>query len=99
MEEKHSIKIHDECATEYDQQVREYGWFGHEILFGMCIDYISPNDFLLDVGIGTGLGSHLFAKVGLEVFGIDGSVEMLNICKSKCIAKELRDIEYSIIPL
>lgn len=99
MEEKHSIKIHDECAAEYDQQIREYAWFGHEILFGMCNDYVNPHDFLLDVGIGTGLGSHLFAKAGLAVFGIDGSIEMLNICKSKNIAKELKHFDLQTSPL
>lgn len=26
------VRIHDEQAAKYDQQVREYKWFGHEVL-------------------------------------------------------------------
>jgi len=48
----------------------------------MCFEYVNPQDRLLDIGLGTGLGSLPFAKTGLEIFGIDGSGEMLKICKS-----------------
>lgn len=84
------IRIHDEQAAEYDQQVREYRWFGHDVLFGMSFEYVNPYERLLDIGIGTGLGSQAFARAGLEIFGIDGSVEMLNICRSKGFVKELK---------
>ncbi|MCP4022107.1 MAG: class I SAM-dependent methyltransferase [Desulfobacteraceae bacterium] len=65
----------------------------------MCNDYVSSHDFLLDVGIATGLGSHLFTKADLDVFGIDGSIEMLNICKSKNIAKKLKHFDLQTSPL
>jgi len=99
MEKKIAIKIHDESAHDYDQQVVKYNWFGHEILFGMCVDYIRPGDFLLDVGIGTGLGSKLFSKFGLKVFGIDGSQEMLRICQSKCMTEDLQVFDLHNSPL
>jgi len=94
-----SIGVHEKSAAEYDHQVREYKWFGHEVLFGMCFEYVRPGERLLDIGIGTGLSSSSFARSGLEVFGIDGSREMLNICKSKEIAKDLRLFDVSRAPL
>ncbi len=94
-----SVQSHDQSAYSYDEQAREYGWSGPEILFGMCFEYISPDSKLLDIGIGTGLSSALFAKAGLEIYGIDGSVEMLHICKTKNIAKELKQYNLNDLPL
>ncbi|MCK4736719.1 MAG: class I SAM-dependent methyltransferase [Methanophagales archaeon] len=90
---------HDECAAEYDQQVREYKCFAHEALFGLNFEYVKPHERLLDIGIGTGLGSLPFARAGLEVFGIDGSIEMLKICKSKGFAKDLKQFDLRNTPL
>jgi hypothetical protein len=75
MNKSDSITVHDEQAAEYDQQVREYRWFGPE-----------------------GLGSMPFAKTGLEIFGIDGSVEMLKICKSKEFATDLKQFNLQNTP-
>ena len=94
-----SISAHDEEAAQYDQQVREYNCYAHDVLFGMCFEYVNPHDRLLDIGIGTGLASLSFAKAGLEVFGFDGSTEMLNICESKAFAKELKVFDLQNTPL
>ncbi|MBL7073981.1 class I SAM-dependent methyltransferase [candidate division KSB1 bacterium] len=99
MNKKNSISGHDEYAAEYDQQVREYECFAHEALFGLSFEHVNPHDRLLDIGIGTGLGSLLFARAGLEVFGIDGSIEMMKICESKNIAKDLKQFDLQNTPL
>ncbi len=99
MEKNDSISVHDEHASEYDREARETGWFGPEVLFGLCFEYVSPHERLLDIGIGTGLGSIPFARVGLEVFGIDGSAEMLEICRSKDFAEDLREFDLRGMPL
>jgi len=85
-----SIRVHDQEAHIYDQQVHEYESFAHDVLFGMCYEYVKPGERLLDLGIGTGLASLPFAKAGLEVYGLDGSTEMLSVCESKGFAKELK---------
>lgn len=87
---KRGISAHDEEAAQYDQQVREYEYYIHDVLFGMSFEYITAQDRLLDIGIGTGLAALPFGKAGLEVFGFDGSTEMLKICESKSFAKELK---------
>jgi predicted TPR repeat methyltransferase len=94
-----TINVHDQEATQYDQQVREYNSYGHDTLFGMSFEYVNPHDCLLDIGIGTGLASQSFAKMGLEVYGCDGSTEMLKVCESKAFAKELKIFDLQNIPL
>jgi len=98
MKKRDIINSHDDEAAQYDQQVREYEYYGHDILFGMSFEYIKPRDRLLDIGIGTGLSSLPFAKAGLEVFGFDGSTEMLKICESKSFAKELKNFDLRETP-
>jgi predicted TPR repeat methyltransferase len=99
MENVDSISAHDQEAAQYDQQVHEYNCYGHDALFGMSFEYVKPNDCLLDIGIGTGLASQAFAKVGLEVYGLDGSTEMLKVCDSKAFAKELKIFDLQDRPL
>ena len=77
-------------AHQYDDKVNEYDSYAHDVLFGMTYQYVNPNELLLDLGIGTGLSSIQFSKVGLKVYGVDKSEEMLNICKSKTFATELK---------
>jgi len=69
------------------------------VLFGLSFEYVSPHDCLLDLGIGTGLCSIPFVKAGLDVFGIDGSVEMLKICKLKSFTKDLKQFDLRNTPL
>ena len=77
--EKH---IHTIVET-YDEEAEAAGWFGPEVAFGLTYKYIQPDQSLLDIGIGTGLGSVLFRKTGLKVFGMDVSQDMLDACLSK----------------
>jgi predicted TPR repeat methyltransferase len=91
--ESRSNSTHDDFASDYDQQVQAYGWWGHEALFGLCFEYVRPHECLLDVGIGTGLSSALFARAGLQVFGFDSSMAMLKRCGAKNIAVELKHFD------
>ena len=79
-----------EIANQYDEQVKEYDSYGHDVIFGMCYEYVSPNEKILDLGIGTGLASIQFSKIGLKVYGLDISEDMLNICRVKSFAEELK---------
>jgi len=105
MEENTVIQDHKELryrefADNYDKEVRTYNSYGHEVIFGMSYEYINPGEKLLDIGIGTGLASILFAEKGLKVFGLDYSKEMLDACKSKSFTEELKlfDITKEKIP-
>ena len=89
-----------ELASSYDSQIKEYDSYGHDVLFGMCYDYVNTGEKLLDIGIGTGLGSIKFSRVGLRIYGLDESQDMLNACQSKSFAAELKryDINLDTIP-
>jgi predicted TPR repeat methyltransferase len=90
MSELDSITVHDQYAAEYDDQVATYRSYGAEFLFGLSYEYVRAGDSLLDLGIGTGLGSRLFARAGLAVSGVDGSAAMLEGCRAKGFAVNLR---------
>jgi predicted TPR repeat methyltransferase len=79
---KHDEKINALIAA-YAEETEATGWFGPEVLFGLSYAYVQPGQSVLDIGIGTGLGSDLFRKAGLRVYGIDISPQMLNACSIK----------------
>ena len=79
-----------EDAGKYDEQVKEYDSYAHDAMFGMSYEYVKPNDKLLDLGIGTGLASINFSEIGLKVYGLDVSDEMLNVCRNKSFTEELK---------
>jgi len=89
MNSKQTIKLTNEFALQYDEHVEKGLWKGPEVLFNELKEYIRPNDKLLDIGIGTGLASLPFYKAGLNIYGIDGSSEMIKLCRHKNFVKQL----------
>ena len=87
------LEAADGYAGEYDRAGRERSWHGPEIIFGLMYEYLAPGETLLDIGIGTGLDAVIFKKAGLQVYGIDGSKEMLKICRDKQVAFELKQLD------
>ena len=95
---KKSISVHDEDAATYDQQTLDYEYFAPDVMFGMCYEFIKPGEKLLDIGIGTGLSSRLFARSNLKVFGLDGSEQMLEACRAKGFAYDLKCVDITETP-
>ncbi len=73
----------DAIIRAYDDEAEATGWYGPEVAFGLTYAYVQPVESILDIGIGTGLGSILFRKAGLEIHGMDISPQMLDACRSK----------------
>lgn len=91
--------VYRESANKYDREVRAYNSYGHEVIFGMSFEYISVEEKLLDIGIGTGLASVHFSEVGLKVYGLDNSQEMINACKSKSFTEEVKRCDITKEPI
>jgi len=82
--------LHDAYASEYDEQILAYECHIADVVFGLCYEYIQPGQRLLDLGIGSGISAVLFSKAGLQVSGMDFSPAMLELCRAKGIAGELK---------
>lgn len=83
MPESDTKRLHDAYAAEYDQQVRAYDCYIADVLFGLAYEFTRPGQILLDIGIGSGLSSLQFSSAGLEVHGMDFSLEFLKLCREK----------------
>jgi len=95
-ESKKALKMSDDYASEYDESVGSKHWYGPEVLFGLMYEYLEKGQSLLDVGIGTGMSARFFHQAGLQIYGVDGSGEMLKICKKKGIANDLEKLDLTI---
>lgn len=76
-------------AGQYDDEARATGWQGPALVFSLASRSVEPGQTILDIGIGTGLGSERFAQAGLTVYGMDISDDMLKICRKKGFAAGL----------
>jgi ubiquinone/menaquinone biosynthesis C-methylase UbiE len=88
----------DATVTSYDDDARAFGWYGPAVAFGLAFMYTEPGQTILDIGIGTGLGSVMFHKAGLKVVGMDISGGMLAACKKKGFANRLVHHDLTIAP-
>jgi ubiquinone/menaquinone biosynthesis C-methylase UbiE len=93
MTTENNLRTQYESTAEYNRITHEYGWYSPDILFDLCFEYIQSGERLLDIGIGTGLSAFPFAKAGLQVSGLDFSLEMLNVVRLKGIAVDLKQFD------
>lgn len=92
-------RIYREQANGYDDAALEIEWQGPSLVFGLMSGFIRPGQTILDIGIGTGLGSEPFFQAGLRVVGIDLSEEMLDACRKKGFTACLLRHDLTVVPL
>lgn len=71
------------AAEAYDAQAEATGYIAPRVASDLACEHVRPGQSLLDIGIGTGLGSFPFREAGLRVAGMDVSQEMLDVCRWK----------------
>jgi SAM-dependent methyltransferase len=86
-------------ALQYDRQAGETNWLGPEVILGLVYEYVKPGERLLDLGIGSGLSSIQFHQAGLKIYGLDGSADVLEVCRAKGFAVDLRQHDLRDLPL
>ncbi|MBI9089184.1 MAG: class I SAM-dependent methyltransferase [Desulfobacterium sp.] len=99
MDKENNLFFSNQFALKYDELVGKQNWYGAEILLGMIFNYLKPKDKILDIGIGTGLSASGFHTLGLEVYGLDYSNEMLEVCRQKDISVDLKQFDLNDTPL
>ncbi|MDO8872644.1 MAG: class I SAM-dependent methyltransferase [Methanoregula sp.] len=87
-----------ERSEGYDSEAEAVGWHGPAVVFGLAFPFTNPGETVLDIGIGTGLGSVQFHKAGLRVFGMDISSDMLEACRKKGFAARLVRHDLTAVP-
>ena len=90
---KNTLQQTDEFAVHYDEYISKTSWYGPQMLFGLLYEYIQKDENLLDLGIGTGLSSLPFEKAGMRIYGVDGSEEMIRICRDKGFTEDIRQAD------
>ncbi len=96
-----NLKLADEFAADYDTTINSESWIGPQVIFLMLNELLKSQSKILDLGIGTGASSLLFHNEGHLITGIDGSKEMLEICRAKNITEDLLvyDLEKTPFPI
>lgn len=80
-------------ASEYDELLKQYQWQAPELLFDYLSKDMQKGERLLDIGVGTGISSQRFHPMGVELYGIDNSTSLLEVCKAKDVFKELHTVD------
>ncbi|RIV19386.1 class I SAM-dependent methyltransferase [Fibrisoma montanum] len=93
-----AVDFHSDIAEAFDERYRQSPGFRERFrvwtkLFGR---YVKPTDSVLDLGCGSGIFSSYLAGWGCTVTGIDGSAEMISLCRQKTVAANVR---YVVEPL
>lgn len=91
--------ISREFAQNYDSYTTANQWCSPDVLFELCSTFVQPGCAVLDLGIGTGLSSVPFKNAGANIWGMDNSEHMLEVCASKNLAKELVCHDFAELPL
>lgn len=96
--ERHQEPEDREQAGSYDDAAQKTGWQGPSRVFNLLSRHTRPGQTVLDIGIGTGLGSEPFSRAGLHVTGMDLSESMLDVCRRKGFAERLVRHDLTITP-
>lgn len=85
-------------AQTYDDAAQKTDWQGPSRVFNLLSRHIRHGQTVLDIGIGTGLGSEPLFRAGLCIIGMDLSERMLEVCRKKRFAERLVCHDLTVVP-
>jgi SAM-dependent methyltransferase len=74
---------YDGIATWYDELASRFAQPFARVLAARAADFSEPGDVVVDIGCGTGLHFEALQARGLEVLGIDISIDQLQIARGR----------------
>lgn len=91
------IDWYTSIAEAFDRRYRSAPSFleRHRLLTRVLASYGGPEKRALDVGCGTGVLSFAMAKAAQSVLAIDGSEEMIRICRQKQQADRAENVRFA----
>ncbi len=83
-EDKTAIEFHSETATQFHEKYNLSPQFQerYKVWTKLIDQYIHSNMSVLDAGCGSGIFSYYLASKNCVVIGVDGSEEMIKICRN-----------------
>ncbi len=92
---RQTTELYDEWAAEYERDVQSYGYTTPAILSGLLGRYVAAAEgSVLDAGAGTGMMGEVLKPLGYTaLFGIDLSVNMLDLAREKDVYEDLRQMK------
>jgi predicted TPR repeat methyltransferase len=90
---ENTLQLSDQFAVHYDAYIAKSNWYGPQMLFGLLYEYVQPQENILDLGIGTGLSAWPFHLNGQKIYGVDGSKEMIKICRDKAFTEDIKQAD------
>ncbi len=87
-------EIYDNWAEDYERRILSYGYSTPAVTAWFFGRFVEPEDgAVLDAGAGTGLMGEILAPLGYgDLVGIDISLNMLELARSKGVYKDLRQM-------
>ena len=87
---QHVRNIFDQCAGTFEKVlVDDLEYKTPELLFNLVSPYLTEKMMVLDLGCGTGLGSHFYRPYAKSLTGVDVSSKMLQKASEKDIYDDL----------
>lgn len=96
-----AINFHSQIATEFDEKYTCSSDFKERFqVWAKIIDrYSRPDCRVLDLGCGSGVFTFYLAEKNFNVIGVDGSSEMIRICREKQTAGGIENVTFINCPI
>lgn len=93
-----AIEFHSKKSKQFDQHYYNKSLFDERfnVWTTLINNYLKDSAITLDAGCGSGIFSYYIAEKGNKVIAIDGSDEMINLCKEKSSKHKKLNVQFLV---